>query len=122
MKAILKLTLLGAAFASLNLVALAGPGPQDFPRRVATKAEAMECHKAGAKVALACKGCKTADAKSDETSIADLFKPGSTHGCDGCKGKITVKEAGKGAVKGAVVHECSKCGADSAYTCSDHKK
>ena len=52
MKSTLKLTLLlGAAVATMNVAAVAGPGMQNFPRHVKTKEEAMECCKAGARVA-----------------------------------------------------------------------
>lgn len=90
-----------------------------------TKAQAEDCCKADAKVALACKDCKTVNEKpgSDKKGILSWFEADSTHDCDGCKGKITVKQIGAGKVQDAqYTHECSKCGKDSAFTCSTHSK
>ena len=132
MKSTLKLSLLlGTAVAAMNLTAFAGPGigglPTDFPTQVKTKAEAESCCKPGEKVALACKDCKTVNAKDgdkDKKGILAWFAPDSMHDCDGCKGKITYKEhgAGKGTGSSEYKHVCSKCGPDSAYSCSTHKK
>ena len=127
MKSNIKLTfLLGAAVAAMNLAAYAGPGPQDFPVRVKTKKEAEACCIPGNKVALACKDCKTLDAKSGEEkkSILAWFAPDEKHDCSGCSGKITVKKAGgdKGATVGEFTHVCTKCGENSAYTCAMHSK
>jgi hypothetical protein len=93
------IAVIAGAFAMLNLTALAGPGPQDFPRRLAAKEEAMDCCKAGAKVALACKDCKNVEVAKDQKGVAAWFKKDSTHGCAGCGGKITVHQqpGGKGA-------------------------
>ena len=49
-----------------STTAFAGPGghnPSDYPRRIADKKEAMECCVPKAKIALACKDCKTLDVK-----------------------------------------------------------
>jgi hypothetical protein len=125
MKSTLKLTLLlGAAVATMNVAAVAGPGPQNFPRRIKTKEEAADCCKARARVALACPDCKTTEVGKNEKGIMAWFKPDSTHDCSGCGGKITVKQSvsGKGATYGTYTHVCSKCGKDSPYVCTDHKK
>ncbi len=123
--------LLGAAVAAMNFTALAGPGPgtwpTGFPTHVKTKAEAMDCCKPGEKVALACKDCKTSmekDGDKDKKGIMAWFAPDSMHDCGGCKGKVTYKEhgGGKGGSHAEYKHVCSKCGPDSAYTCSTHKK
>ena len=109
--------------------AIAGPGPHnlnEFPTRVATKEAAMKCCVPGAKVALACKDCKTLDLKKgeDKKGIMAWFAPDSKHDCSGCGGKITVTTVGggKGPTLSQYKHTCSKCGADSAYVCTDHKK
>lgn len=110
--------------------AMAGPGPHNlnqFPTRVATKEAALDCCTAKAKVAMACTSCKTLDVKEgakDQKGIMAWFAADSTHGCSGCGGKITVKQAGagKGPNVGAYKHTCSKCGDKSAYVCTDHKK
>lgn len=109
--------------------AIAGPGghsPSDFPTRVATKEAAMECCKPDAKVAMACKDCKTLDVKKgdDKAGIMAWFAPDSKHDCSGCGGKITMKVAGSGksGTTGEYTHTCSKCGDGSAYVCTDHKK
>jgi hypothetical protein len=129
MKSTLKLTLLlGTAVAAMNITALAGPSgpwPTGYPTRVKTKETALKCCLPGEKVALACKDCKTVNAKNgeDKKGVLAWFKPDSMHDCSGCKGKITVKYAasGKGAPYGTYSHVCSKCGPDSAYTCATHK-
>lgn len=118
------LAVIAGSLATLSLSALAGPGPQDFPRRLATEKEAMDCCKGGGKVALACKDCKNVEVAKDARGIADWFKKDSTHGCAGCHGKITLQQppGGKGTQYATVHHECSKCGKDSPYVCTDHKK
>ncbi len=110
--------------------AIAGPGghsPTDFPRKVTTKEEAMECCLPKSKVAMACKDCKTLDVKNGEkekTGIMAWFAPDSKHDCSGCGGKVAVTSTGGG--KGPTIaqykHTCSKCGPESAYVCTDHKK
>lgn len=127
MKLTTKLNLaLALAAAMFTTSAIAGPGgrtPGDLPQRISTKEEAKECCKAGAKVALACKDCKTVQMGANEKGILGWFKADSTHGCSGCGGKITVQ--GSGEKKGATAqykHVCTKCGPDSAYVCTDHKK
>lgn len=110
--------------------AIAGPGghsPNDFPRKITTKEEAMECCVPKAKVAMACKDCKTLDVKDGEkekTGIMAWFAPDSKHDCSGCGGKVTVTSTGggKGPALSQYKHTCSKCGPDSAYVCTDHKK
>ena len=116
--------LASAIMSALSLTAMAGPGPQDFPRRITAKEEAMDCCKAGAKVALVCKDCKNLEVGKDQKGVAAWFKPDATHGCTGCGGKISVKQVGpgKGATYAEYKHVCSKCGAKSAYTCTNHRK
>ena len=113
----------------LTSVSLAGPGGHtaaDFPHRVATTEAAMECCVPEAKVALACKDCKSLDVKSgaDKKGVLAWFAPESNHDCSGCGGKITVKTAGSGKSQAVseYTHTCSKCGEKSAYVCTDHKK
>ena len=123
----LALALVAGMFATS---AIAGPGehsPNDFPRKIATKEEAMECCVPKAKVAMACKDCKTLDVKDGEkekTGIMAWFAPDSKHDCSGCGGKVTVRQVGggKGPTISEYTHTCSKCGDKSAYVCTDHKK
>lgn len=130
MKLTAKLHLVLAVAAGMfTTSAIAGPGPHnlnEFPTRVATKEAAMACCVPGARVALACKDCKTLDVKKGEEKkgIMAWFAPDSKHDCNGCGGKITVKTVGggKGPTSSGYKHTCSKCGADSAYVCTDHKK
>src|SRR4051795_664049 len=129
MKTSRKLSLVFAvAAAFLGTSAFAGPGPGNFPAgfptQVKTKAEAMECCKPGEKLALACKDCKTSVVKEDKKSIASWFAADDTHDCSGCGGKITLKATGggKGPTLSEYTHPCTKCGAESAYTCATHKK
>lgn len=117
-----------AVLATVAINADASPAnwpPTYQDKRVTTKAMAEDCCKAEAKVALACKDCKTMNEKpgTDKEGILGWFKPESTHDCDGCKGKITVRQSpvGKGS-SSTITHECSKCGKDSAFTCSTHAK
>ncbi len=121
----LKVTLLlGAAVTTLNLAAVAGPGPQDFPHRLQSRAEAEKVE-AGTKVALACKDCKNLDVKTadEKRSFLNWFKPDEKHDCGGCGGKMTVKTPGSGKAGSTAeyTHVCTKCGDDSAYTCAAHK-
>ncbi len=110
--------------------AIAGPGGNTapaFPNVVHTKAEAMTCCTANAKVAMACTSCKTVNAKEGEkekATILSWFAPDSNHDCKGCGGKITLKSpgSGKGTAAAEYTHTCTKCGDESAYVCTDHKK
>jgi hypothetical protein len=131
MKTPTKLSLaLAVAAALFSTSAFAGPGPGNFPAgfptQVKSKAEAMECCKPGQKLALACKDCKTAIEKTGEEkkTIASWFSPDDTHNCSGCGGKISLKTTGggKGPTISSYTHTCTKCGANSAYTCATHKK
>ena len=121
-----KLHLVVAIGAALfTTAAIAGPGgktPADFPTRVATKEEAMDCCKAKAKVALACTDCKSVDVAKDEKGVLAWFAPDSKHECSGCGGKITVAGGEKKGTTASYKHVCSKCGPESAYVCTDHKK
>ena len=124
--------LIAALFAVATTNANAGPGggsgawpPGYQDKRVTTHEQAMACCVPDAKVALACKDCKTVNEKDgkDKKGILSWFKADSTHDCSGCKGVITVKQVGAGKVTDVQSkHVCSKCGADSAFTCSTHAK
>ena len=118
---------IGAAMFTTS--AVAGPGPSswrtEFPTVIKTKEQAMACCLPGARVALACKDCKTLNVNKgeDKNAILAWFKPDSMHDCSGCKGKIAVHAVGGGKVTHTEYkHVCSKCGPDSAYTCATHKK
>ena len=125
MKLTTKLTLTLALVAGFVTTTYAGPSnwPPAYPTRVTTKAAAMACCVPKAHVALACKDCKTVNAKGgeDKKDILSWFAPDSTHGCSGCGGKITVSAGDKKGTIGAYKHVCSKCSKDSAYVCTDHK-
>ena len=86
---------------------------------------AVKCCLPKEKVALACKDCKTVTEKAgeDKKGILAWFKPEATHDCPGCKGKITYVQhgGGKGTATAGYKHVCSKCSADSAFTCATHK-
>ena len=114
-----------AAFLTTTYAGPSGPWPPHFPTRVTTMEQARQCCVPGAKVALACKDCKTVSEKGGEDSKGVLawFKPDSKHDCSGCGGKISVHQAGGGkSTHYSYQHTCSKCGKDSAYTCSTHSK
>ncbi len=122
--------IIAALFAAFLTTSYAGPTgtpgwPNGYPSYVTTTKEAEDCCKeAGAKVALACKDCKTVNEKGgeDKKGILGWFKADSMHDCSGCKGKITVGPPAKGGRAAEYTHTCSKCGANSAYVCSTHKK
>ena len=115
---------LALAAALFTTSAIAGPGgktPADFPTRVTTKEQAMDCCKAKARVALACTDCKALDIGKDEKGVLAWFAADSTHDCSGCGGKITVSAGEKKGTSASYKHVCSKCGEKSAYVCTDHK-
>jgi hypothetical protein len=111
--------------AMLATSAFAGPKnwPLDFPTRVKTKPEVLDCCLPKEKVALACKDCKTLNEKAgtEKKGILSWFQPDSKHGCSGCGGKITVRQVGKTQTVASYEHVCSKCGPKSAFTCATHK-
>ncbi len=116
---------LAIAAAMFTTSAIAGPGahtPADFPVKVTTKEQAMDCCKAKAKVAIACPDCKSVDVAKDEKGVLGFFAPDSKHSCSGCGGKITVKSGDKSGTTATYQHVCSKCTKDSPYVCTDHKK
>jgi flavoprotein len=125
MKTISKSLLITAVLLGFTSLSEAGAGknwPVDFNLPVKSKEEAVKLP-AKSKIALVCKDCKTvvANCSVDEKpkSFLSWFKEDQTHGCDGCKG--TIKYVGS--LKNPVPthsHECSKCGAGSAYSCADH--
>jgi Na+-translocating ferredoxin:NAD+ oxidoreductase RNF subunit RnfB len=114
--------LLGAAVATLNITAFAGPGPQDYSQHVRTLEEAKKLGPA-TKVAFACKSCKTFSPIEKRKTFFSWFAPDQTHGCDGCGGKVTVRSIPGGKPQSVTVfsHVCTKCGDKSAYTCATHK-
>jgi hypothetical protein len=120
---------LALAAAMFTTSAIAGPAPgtwpPGFPTVIKSKAQAEACCLPKAKVALACKDCKTVSEKGgeDKKGILSWFKPESNHDCSGCSGKMTVKRVGgdKGAILGEYTHICTKCGDKSAFTCATHK-
>jgi hypothetical protein len=111
-------TLLGTASAGAHGIGY-GIWPPDFPTLITTRSQAARC----AKVALACKDCKTVTEKTCKRGIASLFKAPSTHGCSGCKGMITFTQrvSGKGMTTGDYSHMCSKCGPKSTFTSAGRK-
>ena len=121
----LTLALAAGVFTTSAIAGPSGPWPQQFPTRVSTMEQAKKCCVPGARVALACKDCKTINEKdgNDKKGIMAWFKPESKHGCSGCGGHIVVSTygGGKGQSYG-YKHTCSKCGDKSAYVCTDHKK
>ncbi len=109
---------LSTSYAGAPGVGYGGGWPPTFPTRINGLSEATQY----AKVALACKDCKTVIEKTGKRGIASLFKAPSTHGCSGCGGKISVTQYGGGKGRSAEYkHTCSKCGANSAFTCAGHK-
>ena len=92
--------------------------------RLANRPQAEDCCKAGGKVAIACKDCKTINETGDGKKAASFFDKNAKHECSGCKGRIEVRVVGadKGPVDVKTTHECSKCGKDSAMTCATHVK
>ncbi len=109
--------------------ASAGPIPHgqgDYPNHVANKEAAMECCTPKAKLALTCETCKSLTTKkgTDKTGILSWFASDSKHDCSGCGGKITYRNTGggKGPILVQYTHVCTKCGDNSAYVCSEHKK
>lgn len=125
MKTISKSILVAVALLGLTSFSQAGSGknfPLDYNLPVKSKAEAEKLP-AKANIALVCKDCKTVVAAccvdDKPKSFLSWFKEDQTHGCDGCKGTIKYVGTAKNPVP-KHAHECSKCGAGSAYTCSDH--
>ena len=117
------------AMASLVLAnsALAGPPPNwppNFPNVVKSKEDAVKYP--NERVALVCKDCKSVTEKSseDKKGIFSWFSSDDKHGCSGCSGKVTMKQVGGGKAPGIpeYTHTCSKCGDNSAYTCTTHMK
>ncbi len=126
MKHIRNLIIAVLATVAINAQASPANWPLTYQdNHVKTKAMAEDCCKADAKVALVCKDCKTVNEKpgTEKEGILGWFKADSMHDCDGCKGKITVKQIAGGKVQDTeYAHVCSKCGKDSAFTCSTHAK
>jgi hypothetical protein len=114
-----------AAIAAMTLTSFAA-GP-DWPpapwTRIANKKEADTCCAAGGKVAIACPDCKTVNETADKKAAGSFFAKEATHDCAGCKGKMTVRQAGggKGPVDVKTTHECSKC-KTGGFTCATHVK
>ena len=121
----LALALAAGMFTTTTYAGPSGPWPPNFPTRVTTMEQAKKCCVPGARVALACKDCKTINEKdgADKKGILSWFKPESKHGCSGCGGHIVVSQVGGGKSQSYTYkHTCSKCGKDSAFACSTHSK
>ena len=116
----LKLTLLlGAALATMNFAALAGPGPQQVFRPLGSKHE-LSVLTPGTQVAHECPHCGaiTISKADKEHSQAEGFT------CPVCKMKITYREAGGGKAPPTRLIDCVdvKTGKKmSARVCAAHK-
>jgi hypothetical protein len=119
-------TLLAIAVATVALGAtsFAGPAPESYQHHVRSRDEADKLP-AKTHVAFACASCKTFKPIEDRKTFLSFFAPDQKHGCDGCGGKVTIKQVPSGQGNtvsiGEYTHTCSKCGSKSAYTCSAHK-
>lgn len=125
--------IIAALFAAFVTTSHAGPPSPLWPdwesrlgNRVATEKAAEDCCKVeGVKVALVCKDCKSVTEKpgTEKKGVMGWFKADSMHDCSGCKGKITVGlPKNSGGRDAQYTHTCSKCGANSAVVCGNHKK
>lgn len=116
-----------AVFLAGLILSAFGAGP-DWPpapwQRITTKKQALDCCEGGGKVAITCKDCKVLTETSDPKKAAAFFDKNATHECDGCKGKVTVRQvgAGKGPTEVKYTHDCTKCGKGTAFTCATHVK
>jgi hypothetical protein len=117
-------TLLGIGV--LNSVSFAESGPQDYPIKIKNKAQAVKLSE-GRKVAFVCEGCKTfqPSTMNKKKSFLSFFNANDTHSCPGCGGQVTVKALPGRNIKvqntTVYTHVCTKCGANSAYTCAAHQ-
>ncbi len=83
----------------------------------------VESLKPGDAVAMVCAKCKTvkvvAVSSPDSRGHIQFVRPGTVHECPGCGGKIQIRPGTK---ETEVVHECSKCGSESAFCCTSKGK
>ena len=112
--------LLGAMLIS---VSCAGPAAQTlstFPIRIQSRAQAENLGK-GSAVALACVKCQNVNVASadEKRRFLSWFSPYEKHGCARCGGKLTARPASAGGYA-HLVHTCTRCGNNSAFTCATH--
>ena len=102
------------------LTALAGPSTGAYmPIQTAEEVKGLP---KGAKIMLACAGCKTIR-PVDRKGIEAWFSTKVQHACAACGGKLKFTGAVPGKSPGApaeYVHTCSHCGKVSAYLCARH--
>lgn len=123
MKTICKSILIAIALLGFTSVTQAAPNivfPKSYDTVVKSEADAAKLPQ-GSKIALSCTSCKTLIEKKcdDKKSWRDWFKPQSNHDCPGCGGKITYN-GNKTTNFPVHTHVCSKCGDNSAFTCTGH--
>ena len=91
--------------------------------RVSTRKQVETCCDAGGKVAITCKDCKGMTEAKDKKHAASFYDVNATHECDGCKGKITLRQIAAGRKDELkFTHDCTKCGKGTAFTCATHVK
>jgi hypothetical protein len=111
------------AIGVLNSVSFAGLGQGQYTINIENLKQAEKLRE-GTKVAFVCEECKTFKPAiiDKKKSFLSFFTANATHGCPGCRGQVTLK-AVSGQTQNITVytHVCTKCGANSAYTCAAHE-
>jgi hypothetical protein len=81
--------------------------------------EQAEGLKPGAKIAMACRNCKTVQVREVDLNraVLDWFTPNVKHVCPGCGGYYKYSHRSIGTTP-FYKHTCSKCGDKSMYCCS----
>jgi len=110
--------LLGAAVATMNLAAIAGPGPQQVYKPLNSKAE-VSALKPGSMVAHECPHCGAITT----SKVGDDKSHAASYTCPVCKMTITYKDAGggKGPKVGTIACVDTRTGKEmSARVCAVH--
>jgi hypothetical protein len=97
--------------------------PANYPERIRSEQEAKKLPPK-ARVAFACKTCKTVSFLSsvEVGSFLAWLTAFDTHDCPGCGGNVVLKKV-EGPLRSVApyyTHRCSKCGDNSAFLCASH--
>lgn len=107
----------------LILVSCAGPAtqtPTTFAIRIRTRAQAEKLEN-GSLVALACVKCQNLNvaAVDEKKRFLSWFSPYEKHSCARCGGKLIQRPRSTAGIV-EMVHTCTECGDNSAFTCASH--
>ncbi len=114
------ISLIGTTLVTVSCAGPATPTLTALPIRIQNRAQAEKLRE-GSVVALACVKCQNLKVASvdEKKRFLSWFSPYEKHGCASCGGKL-IQRPSSAAGHLEMIHTCTKCGDNSAFTCASH--